>query len=84
MINSRRAEDYLPLIVSYREGRAVQLSDVATVEHSVEDLRTTGLANGTPAVLIIIYRQPGANIIETVDSRPRSCSRNWRRRSRVV
>ena len=61
------AEDYLPLIVSYREGRAVRLSDVATVEHSVEDLRTTGMANGKPAVLIIINRQPGANIIETVD-----------------
>jgi len=60
-------EDYLPLIVSYRDGRAVRLSDVATVEHSVEDLRTTGLANGIPAVLIIISRQPGANIIETVD-----------------
>jgi len=60
-------EDYLPLIVSYREGRAVRLADVATVEHSVEDLRTMGVANGTPAVLIIINRQPGANIIETVD-----------------
>ncbi|BCA55171.1 multidrug resistance protein MdtC [Nitrospira sp. KM1] len=60
-------EDYLPLIVSYREGRAVRLSDVASVEHSVEDLRTTGLSNGTPAVLIIVNRQPGANIIETVD-----------------
>ena len=60
-------EDYLPLIVSYREGRAVRLADVATVEHSVEDLRTMGVANGTPAVLIIISRQPGANIIETVD-----------------
>src|SRR6185437_5743387 len=60
-------EDYLPLIVSYRDGRAVRLSDVATVEHSVEDLRTMGVANGTPAVLIIINRQPGANIIETVD-----------------
>ncbi|NOS81670.1 MAG: multidrug efflux RND transporter permease subunit [Nitrospira sp.] len=62
-----RAEDYLPLVVAYREGRAVQLSDVATVENSVEDLRTTGLANGTPAVLVIINRQPGANIVETVD-----------------
>ncbi|MBA5867711.1 MAG: multidrug efflux RND transporter permease subunit [Nitrospira sp. CR1.3] len=60
-------EDYLPLIVSYRNGRAVRLADVATVEHSVEDLRTTGLSNGTPAVLLIINRQPGANIIETVD-----------------
>ena len=61
------AEDYLPLVVAYREGRAVQLSDVATVENSVEDLRATGMANGKPAVLVIIYRQPGANIIETVD-----------------
>ncbi|MDF0643214.1 MAG: multidrug efflux RND transporter permease subunit [Nitrospira sp.] len=61
------AEDYLPLIVSYRSGRAVRLSDVATVDQSVEDLRTIGVANGIPAVLIIINRQPGANIIETVD-----------------
>ncbi|MBX3302976.1 MAG: multidrug efflux RND transporter permease subunit [Nitrospira sp.] len=61
------AEEYLPLIVSYRDGRAVRLSDVATVEHSVEDLRTTGLANGSPAVLIIINRQPEANIIATAD-----------------
>ncbi|HKT34738.1 MAG TPA: multidrug efflux RND transporter permease subunit [Nitrospira sp.] len=60
-------EDYLPLIVSYRDGRAVKLSDIATVEHSVEDVRTTGLSNGTPAVLIIVYRQPAANIIETVE-----------------
>jgi len=60
-------EDYLPLIVSYRDGRAVRLSDVATVEHSVEDLRTWGLVNKIPAVLIGINRQPGANIIETAD-----------------
>ena len=63
----RTAEEYMPLIVSYQGGRAVLLSDVATVENSVEDLRTTGLANGKPAVLVIIYRQPGANIIEAVD-----------------
>jgi len=63
----QKAEDYLPLIVSYREGRAVRLSDIATVEHSVEDVRTTGLANGNPAVLIVINRQPGANIIATAD-----------------
>ncbi|MEK6803657.1 MAG: multidrug efflux RND transporter permease subunit [Nitrospirota bacterium] len=60
-------EEYLPLIVAYRNGRAVQLSDVATVEQSVENLRTMGVANGTPAILVIIYRQAGANIIETVD-----------------
>lgn len=62
-----QAEEYLPLIVAYRNGRAVHLSDVASVESSVEDLRTMGVANGTPAVLVIIYRQAGANIIETVD-----------------
>jgi multidrug efflux pump len=62
-----KAEEYLPLIVAYRNGRAVQLADVAAVETSVEDLRTMGVANGTPAVLVIIYRQAGANIIETVD-----------------
>ncbi len=62
-----KAEEYLPLIVAYRNGRAVQLSDVAAVESSVEDLRTMGVANGVPAVLVIIYRQAGANIIETVD-----------------
>ena len=61
------AAEYLPLIVAYRNGRAVHLSDVATVEKSVEDLRTMGVANNTPAVLVIIYRQAGANIIETVD-----------------
>ncbi|MCW5797355.1 MAG: multidrug efflux RND transporter permease subunit [Nitrospira sp.] len=62
-----KADEYLPLVVAYRNGRAVQLSDVAAVESSVEDLRTMGVANGTPAVLVIIYRQAGANIIETVD-----------------
>src|SRR5262245_13075652 len=61
------AQDYLPLVVTYREGRAVQLSDIASVENSVEDLRATGMVNGKPAVLVIIFRQPGANSIETVD-----------------
>ena len=63
----RRAEEYMPLIVTYRAGAAVRLSDVASVEDSVEDLRSTGLANGKPAVVVILFRQPGANIIETVD-----------------
>ncbi len=61
------AEDYLPLVVAYREDRAVRLSDIAAVENSVEDLRTSGTANGKPSILVIIFRQPGANIIETVD-----------------
>jgi multidrug efflux pump len=62
------ARDYLPLVVSYRNGAAVKLADVASVKDSIEDVRTTGLVNGKPAILLIVFRQPGANIIETVDS----------------
>jgi len=62
-----KAAEYQPLVIAYRNGGAVRLSDIATVTDSVEDIRTGGLANGKPAVLIIIFRQPGANIIETVD-----------------
>jgi multidrug efflux pump len=62
-----KAEQYRGLVVTYRNGAAVRLSDVADVQDSVEDLRNAGLTNGKPAVLIIIYRQPAANIIETVD-----------------
>jgi multidrug efflux pump len=62
-----KAEDYAPVIIAYRSGRAVQLADVASVDDSVEDVRTAGLANGKPAVLLVIFRQPGANIIDTVD-----------------
>jgi multidrug efflux pump len=62
-----RAAEYAPVIIAYRAGRPVQLADVARVEDSVEDIRTTGLANGRPAVLLVIFRQPGANIIDTVD-----------------
>ncbi|HWA14725.1 MAG TPA: multidrug efflux RND transporter permease subunit [Burkholderiales bacterium] len=61
------AAEYMPLIVAYRNGAAVQLTDVAEVVDSVQDLRNAGLANGRPSVLAILYRQPGANIIETVD-----------------
>jgi multidrug efflux pump len=62
-----RAEQYRPLIVAYRGGAAVRLSDVARVEDSVEDLRNAGLLNGRRSVAVILFRQPGANIIETVD-----------------
>jgi multidrug efflux pump len=62
-----RAEEYRPLIISYRDGAAVRLGAVADVEDSVESVRNAGLANGKPAVLIIVYRQPGANIIATVE-----------------
>ena len=64
---AKTAADYLPLIVAYRNGSAVQLSDVGDVVDSVQDLRNAGMANGKPSVLVIINRQPNANIIETVD-----------------
>ena len=62
------AADYRPLVVAWRSGAAVRLSDVADVQDSVENLRNDALANGKPAVLAIVFRQPGANIIATVDS----------------
>ncbi len=63
-----KALDYAPLVVAYRNGAAVRLTDVATVINSVEDVRNLGLSNGQPSVLIFVYRQPGANIIDTIDS----------------
>jgi multidrug efflux pump len=62
-----KAADYLPLVVAYRKGAAVRLSDVAEVVDSVQDLRNDGNTNGKPSVQLIVYRQPGANIIETVE-----------------
>jgi multidrug efflux pump len=64
---ANKAGDYQSLVVAYRNGAAVHLSDVGEVTDGVENLRNAGLANGKPAVLIILYRQPGANIISTVD-----------------
>ena len=61
------ADDYRDLVIAYRNGAAVHLRDVADVEDSVEDVRNLGLANGKPAVLLILYRQPNANVIDTVD-----------------
>jgi multidrug efflux pump len=63
-----KAADYRPLVVSYRNGQPVRLSDVATVQDGVQTVRSLGLANGRPAALLIIFRQPGANIITTVDA----------------
>ena len=63
---ARTAAEYLPLIVSYRNGAAVRLADVAEVVDSVQDVRNAGSADGRPAVLLIIYREPGANILEVV------------------
>jgi multidrug efflux pump len=62
-----KASEYEPLVIAYRNGGAVPLSDVATVMDSVEDVRTLGLVDGKPAIPIIVFRQPGANIIATVD-----------------
>jgi multidrug efflux pump len=61
------AEDYKPIIVGYNKGAAIHLSDVANVIDSVQNVRAAGYLNGKRAVLLIIFRQPGANIIETVD-----------------
>jgi multidrug efflux pump len=65
---AKTAAEYVPLIIGYRNGNAVRISDVAEVVDSVEDLRNAGSANGQPSVLVVLYKQPGANIIETVDS----------------
>jgi multidrug efflux pump len=62
-----KAEYYRPLIVGYHNGAAIKLSDIADVEDSTQNIRATGYVNGKPAVLVIVYRTPGANIIDTVD-----------------
>ena len=64
---AKKASDYIPLIVSYRNGAAVRLSDLGEVVDSVENVRNAGLYNSKPSVLLIISKQPGANVIETVD-----------------
>ena len=61
------AKQYAPLIIAYRNNAPVRLSDVATVVDSQEDTRNAGTVNGKPSVLLNIYRQPQANIIDTVD-----------------
>jgi multidrug efflux pump len=62
----------MPIIVAYRNGAAVRLGDVGRVEDSVQDMRNYGVANGKPAVMLIINRQPNANIIEVVGPRDRA------------
>jgi multidrug efflux pump len=62
-----KAIDYEPLVIAYRNRAAVHVSDVGYAVDSVEDLRQAGYLNGKPAVLVIVFRQPGANIIDTVD-----------------
>lgn len=58
---------YRPLIIAYRNGTPVRLSDVGEVNDSVQDVRNAGLSNSKPAVVIVVFKQPGANVIETVD-----------------
>jgi len=62
-----KAIDYEPLLIAYHNGAAVRIKDVGQAVDSIEDLRNSGYANGTQAILVMIYRQPGANIIDTVD-----------------
>lgn len=64
---AKRAEEYRPLIIAYRNHAAVRLQDVATVTTGVEDVRNLGLADGNVAILVVIHRQPGANVIQVVD-----------------
>jgi len=61
------AEDFKPLVVGYKNGAAIRLSDVAQVTDSVQNVRAAGYLNGKRAITMIIFRQPGANIIDTVD-----------------
>ena len=63
-----KAAQYRDLVIAYRNGAAVKLSDVAEVVNSVEDLRNAGLVNGKPGIAVVLSRQPGANIITAVDN----------------
>ena len=61
------ADSYKPLIIAYKNGAPVRIEDVADVTDSVEDVHTSGLVNGKPAILLIIFKSPGANVIDAVD-----------------
>jgi len=62
-----KADQYRSLVVGYHSGAAIRLSDIADVQDSTQNIRSSGYMNGDPAVLLIIFRTPGANIIDTVD-----------------
>ena len=64
---SKTAADYKPVIVAWRNGAPVRLEDIASVSDSVQDLRNVGMTMGKPSVIVILYRQPGANIIDTIN-----------------
>jgi multidrug efflux pump len=61
------ADDYKPLVIGYHNGSAVRLSDVADVSNGAQSIRTGGYLDGIPSITVMVFRQPGANIIETVD-----------------
>jgi multidrug efflux pump len=63
----RKAVEYRPQVIAYNNGGAVKLSDIANVTDSVEDIRRAGFANGKPAIIVLVFRQPNANIIDTAD-----------------
>jgi multidrug efflux pump len=65
---ARVADQYRTLIVAYRDGAAVRLQDIADISDGVEDVRNIGMANGKPAILVILYGQPGVNVIQTVNN----------------
>ena len=65
---ARLASQFSDLLIAYRNGSGVRLKDVAEVTDSVENLRNEGLANGSPSILVMLFRQPGANIISTIDN----------------
>jgi multidrug efflux pump len=62
-----QADDYKPLVIGYHNGQAVRLSDVAEVSNGAQNIRAAGYLDGIPSITVIIFRQPGANIIETND-----------------
>jgi len=62
-----KAAEYRPQVVGFHLGAPVHLENVAELEDSVQDVRNAGIADGKPAILVIVFRQPGANIIDTVD-----------------
>ncbi len=67
---ANRAKDYLPMIIAYNTttGAAVHLTDVGTAIDSVQDIHNAGSANGRPAIVLLVFKQPGSNIIETIEN----------------
>jgi multidrug efflux pump len=62
-----QAKDYAPLVISYKANAALRVGDVANVLDSVENLNNYGITDGKPSIMVVLFKQPGANIIETVD-----------------